>query len=46
VGHGRSRRYIVDIGRVERIIEIERIDETAPIQEPHVVPAGPEGVPA
>jgi len=36
----------VDIGKVERVIEIERIDETAPIREPHVVPARPEEVPA
>jgi hypothetical protein len=32
----------VDIGKVERVIEIERIDETAP----EVVPARREEVPA
>jgi hypothetical protein len=36
----------VDIGKVERVIEIERIDETTPIREPHVAPARPEDVPA
>jgi hypothetical protein len=34
----------VDIGKVERVIEIERIDETAPA--PEVVPARREEVPA
>ena len=29
----------MDIGRVERVIEIERIDETVPVPEPQVVPA-------
>jgi hypothetical protein len=36
----------VDIGKLERVIEIERIDETAPVSDPQVAPAMPEGVPA
>jgi hypothetical protein len=35
----------VDIGKVERIIEIERIDEGVPRRETELVPA-PELVPA
>jgi hypothetical protein len=33
----------MDIGQVERVIEIERIDETAPVSDPQVTPAAPEG---
>jgi len=29
----------MEIGQVERVIEIERIDETVPVPEPEVVPA-------
>jgi len=29
----------MDIGKVERVVEIERIDETVPVREPQVVPA-------
>jgi len=36
----------VDIGKVERVIEIERIDESSPVPEPHVVPARPAEEPA
>jgi hypothetical protein len=36
----------MDIGKVERIIEIERIDESMPGWDPQVAPAVPEGVPA
>jgi hypothetical protein len=36
----------MDIGKIERIIEIERIDKTAPVSDPQVAPAAPEGVPA
>jgi hypothetical protein len=36
----------MDIGKVERVIEIERIDEGVPVPEPQVAPATPEGVTA
>ena len=34
-----TRRREMEIGQVERVIEIERIDETVPVPEPEVVPA-------
>jgi hypothetical protein len=43
-GTERRMRH-VDIGKVERIIEIERIDERVPLRETEFVPA-PELVPA
>jgi hypothetical protein len=36
----------MEIGKVERVIEIERIDEPATVPEPQVAPATPEVVPA
>jgi hypothetical protein len=39
------RRRHVEIGKVERIIEIQRIDERVPLRETELVPA-PELVPA
>ncbi len=44
-GRTERRRRHVDIGKVERIIEIERIDERVPLRETEFVPA-PELVPA
>jgi hypothetical protein len=35
----------VEIGKVERVIEIEKIDETAPVPEPEAAPAAAEVVP-
>jgi hypothetical protein len=36
----------MEIGKVERVIEIERIDEPALVPEPQVAPVTPEVVPA
>jgi hypothetical protein len=44
-GRTERRRRHVDIGKVERIIEIERIDEGVPLRKTELVPA-PELVPA
>ena len=37
----------MDIGKIKRIIEIERIDEVVPVRDPHPTsPLDPDAVPA
>jgi hypothetical protein len=47
LGSAESRSSQVEIGEITRIIEIERIEEIVPVQDPHPTPPfDPDSVPA